>query len=100
MADGMSDDGFHYFRSWILGKGKAVYDLALSSPDELGAFGKPDDEFDNELLEYAAVEVLEKRGIADPTESLDASPDDVPVGEPWEEDDVYDLYPKLAKKFG
>src|SRR5476649_831270 len=38
IAGGMGDDSFHYFRSWIIGKGKQVYDVALTSPDDLGPF--------------------------------------------------------------
>ena len=32
---GCSDDGFHYFRSWLLLKGEAVHTAALQEPDSL-----------------------------------------------------------------
>jgi hypothetical protein len=59
IAGGMSDDSFHYFRSWILGKGRGVFEVAMKDPDELGPF--VDGDIDNELLEYAAVNVLAAR---------------------------------------
>jgi hypothetical protein len=65
IAGGMSDDGFHYFRSWIVGKGKKVFDIAMKDPDELGPF-IDDTEVDNELLEYVAVEIAKARKIGSP----------------------------------
>ncbi len=99
MAGGMSDDSFHYFRSWIIGKGEEAYETALKSPDDLGQFAGEDDDFDNELLEYVAVEILEERGVEDPRESPDGFADDEPKGEEWDEDEVYAKYPKLAAQF-
>jgi hypothetical protein len=32
---GCSDDGFHYFRCWLVGMGQAVYEKALDDPDSL-----------------------------------------------------------------
>jgi len=62
IAGGMSDDSFHYFRSWILGKGRDVFEVAMKDPDELGPFVDNND-VDNELLEYAALNVLNERTI-------------------------------------
>lgn len=100
MAGGMGDDGFHYFRSWIIGKGKEAFETALSTPDELGKFASANDDFENELLEYVAVDVLEARGIDDPRDDSMGFADDQPTGSEWSEDDVYDRYPKLAAQFG
>jgi len=36
IAGGMSDDSFHYFRSWIVGKGKNAFEVAMTDPDDLG----------------------------------------------------------------
>ena len=101
IAGGMSDDSFHYFRSWIVGKGKKCFDAALSDPESLVGFASPGEDVDNEMLEYVAVKIAEKRGIADPRESArDCHPDADPSGEPFDEDSVYDSYPKLAARFG
>src|SRR4051812_35630258 len=32
---GASDDGFYYWRCWLVGMGKAVYEAALRDPDSL-----------------------------------------------------------------
>src|SRR5215467_7457478 len=32
---GCSDDGFEYFRRWLVSKGRDVYELALADPDSL-----------------------------------------------------------------
>jgi hypothetical protein len=99
MAGGMSDDGFHYFRSWIIGRGKEAYETALSSPDDLGKFAEPGDDFDNESLEYVALEILEERGVPDPREDFDVFPNDQPTGEAWDEEDVFEKFPKLSAQF-
>jgi len=102
MAGGMSDDSFHYLRSWIIGRGQDAYETALAWPDDLGSFAEEDEEeFENEGLEYVWMEVLESRGIEnDPRNDTEATPDDDPAGQEWDEDSVYDLFPKLAKQFG
>ncbi len=40
-----SDDGFFYFRSWLVAQGKTVYENALANPDSLADVVGPD--FDN-----------------------------------------------------
>lgn len=98
VAGGMSDDGFHYFRSWIIGRGKDAYEMAMTNPDGLGPFLGDDDELDNELLEYVALDVLESRGNeTDPREDFEESADDAPTGEAWDEDSVFELYPSLVE---
>jgi hypothetical protein len=100
IAGGMSDDSFHYFRSWILGKGRDAFEVAMKDPDELGPF-VDNSEVDNELLEYVAVNVLEQRGVKeDPRDRSDRRADDPPTGEPFEEGTVAAAFPKLAALFG
>ncbi len=99
---GMSDDSFHYFRSWLIGKGKSAVELALSDPDSLGPYVTEDDldeGVDNELLEYVAIEIIEEAGEDDPRDMDAGHPDSDPEGEPFDEDTVAESYPKLAKKF-
>jgi Protein of unknown function (DUF4240) len=46
---GCSDDGFAYFRSWLISRGQAVYADALRDPDTLAAVvdrGRDDYEFE------------------------------------------------------
>lgn len=100
ISGGMGDDSFHYFRSWLIGKGKAAVEQALSDPDGLGSF-VDDPEVDNELLEYVALEVLEGRGLeGDLRVASDGDADGTPAGEPFDEDTVDQSFPRLAKQFG
>jgi hypothetical protein len=96
-AGGMSDDSFHYFRSWLIGKGRTAVDQVLSDPDGLVDF-LDDAELDNELLEYVAIELLEERGVGpDPRDSSDESADGEPAGEKTEDADALDAaWPRLA----
>ena len=100
IAGGMSDDSFHYFRSWVIGKGKQVFAVAMSDPDALGPF-VDDPEVDNELLEYVTAELAEERGIEeDPRDRSDRYADAEPRGEPFDEDAVAAGFPRLAAVFG
>lgn len=96
IAGGMGDDSFHYFRSWLVGKGEAAVERALSDPDGLGPFVTDPEETDNELLEYVAIEVLETREVEDPREG---TADDEPRGQPFDEETVVAAYPRLAARF-
>lgn len=49
---GASDDGFYYFRCWLIGKGRRVYEDTLSDPDTLAAGVDPG--LDAEAEIYAA----------------------------------------------
>jgi hypothetical protein len=97
-AGGMSDDAFHYFRSWLIGKGRDAVEVALASPDDLADF-LDDSELENESLEYAGLEVLETRGVDDPRDPVSRTDAD-PWGDPFDEDTVMSSYPKLAAASG
>src|SRR5215469_5536047 len=49
---GASDDGFYYFRCWLIGMGKDVYEAAVANPDSLA--GVVDLRVDAEAETYAA----------------------------------------------
>jgi len=99
IAGGMSDDSFHYFRSWIVGKGQKAFETALSDPDEMGPF-VDDPEVENELLEYVTIYLLKERGVGgDPRDRSQMSADFGPEGEPFDENTVASNYPKLAAQF-
>lgn len=42
---GCSDDGFEYFRGWLIMQGRKVYEAALKDPDSLAAVIDPEEEF-------------------------------------------------------
>lgn len=49
---GASDDGFYYFRCWLIGMGKQVYEAAIANPDDLADVVVPRLEAEAEI--YAA----------------------------------------------
>ena len=72
----------------------------MNNPDELGPF-VDNNEVDNELLEYVAVNTLEQRGVEeDPRDRSDRRAGDQPTGEPFAEDTAAAAFPKLAALFG
>jgi Protein of unknown function (DUF4240) len=74
-----SDDGFKYFRNWLIAQGRTVYEQALINPDslaslnvELDAEGRPYAEW--ESFGYAAdyaYEELTKKNLFDDAEQSD-----------------------------
>lgn len=62
MNGGSSDDGFEYFRNWVISRGKDVYYKAKENPDTLISqkdFAE-EDLYEFELFWYVALEAFEK----------------------------------------
>ena len=94
---GCSDDGFEYFRRWLVGQGRQVFEAALKDPESLLDVAEANVE--NEDLGYAALDAYQKvTGKEFSYDQRPAGPDD-PLGEEWDEDTVSTKYPKLAAKF-
>ncbi|MCW2783310.1 MAG: polymerase [Marmoricola sp.] len=96
---GMSDDGFAYFRSWIIGKGEDAVGQALTDPDGLVDFLADGEELSNEELQYAAFDQLEDRGLEETAATSAAGEDGAPTGEPFDEATVEADFPRLATWF-
>ena len=103
---GGSDDGFDYFRCWLIAQGQAFYESALADPDSLADLLPDDMEWGDADLEcediaYVAAEVFEeKAGREMTTQESGFIPQSEPVGVKWDEDDLDALYPKIAAKVG
>jgi hypothetical protein len=41
MNGGASDDGFYYFRCWLIGMGKEIFEAAMANPDSLALVVDP-----------------------------------------------------------
>lgn len=97
MAGGCSDDSFSDFRRWIISLGKDAYELALVSPDDLGPLSKEPtvEDFFFEELAYVASEVYEE--LFDQELDIEFKYLSEPKGQEWDEEEVDDLFPKLAK---
>ena len=102
---GASDDGFHYFKSWVIGRGRNFYESALADPDSLAEL-IPDgvaDHAEFEELNYVAREVwIDKTDDPEmPSIELLAWQSE-PVGEPFDSDaeSLKVRYPQLWERFG
>jgi hypothetical protein len=61
MNGGCSDNGFAYFRAWLISRGQAVYSADLGNPDSLASIVDPDrDDYEFEDLWGVAKDVYEE----------------------------------------
>ncbi|WP_307071638.1 DUF4240 domain-containing protein [Streptomyces sp. B3I8] len=106
LLGGASDDAFDYFRCWLIGQGREVFEGALHDPDSLAELLDDFDERvdgDGEELGYAADEAYEQlTGTVAPDLGLPPAPDE-PEGTPQDledEDALARRYPSLWARFG
>lgn len=96
---GSSDNGFEYFRSWLIAQGRERFQAALENPASIGDYAEPDENECEDIL-YVAYEANQsKTGEEFPYESVSSSPPAEPAGEPWDEDELEFLYPELCEEF-
>lgn len=94
---GCSDDGFDYFRAWLIGQGRKVFEAVLADPDSLVDY--VDDEVECEdLLSVASRAYEEQTGDELPTLTVELP--DEPRGEAWEEEELAERFPRLSARFG
>lgn len=106
LLGGADDDAFDYFRCWLIGRGREVFEGAVHDPDALAELL---DDFDEELdgdaeeLGYAADEAYEQlTGAVAPDLGLPPQADE-PEGTPLDPDDDAALaarLPTLWERFG
>ncbi len=66
MKGGCSDDGFEYFRNWVISRGRGVYYAAKENPDSLiTETGSGTDEFEFENFWYVALEAFKDKTAQD-----------------------------------
>ncbi|MBH1933544.1 DUF4240 domain-containing protein [Streptomyces sp. AV19] len=102
---GASDDSFDYFRCWLIGQGREVFEGALHDPDRLATLLDDFDEEadgDGEDLGYAADEAYEQlTGTQMPDLALPPAPAE-PLGTPFDPEDdsvLADRFPALWERF-
>ena len=102
MNFGCSDDGFEYWRAWLIAQGQHICEQAIADPESLAdaklSYGEPG-QFECESLMYMPAEALDDQSN-DEMPRASGRPTD-PAGEMWEEesDDLEKKFPKLWKKF-
>lgn len=98
---GASDDGFTYFRAWLIGQGRERYEAALQHPPAaVEGLSKPSAfmGFECEELLYPSMEVHQQKTGHYPPIGVVAYPV-MPAGTPWKEEDLPKLYPDLYRRF-
>ena len=99
---GCGDDGFEYFRGWLVARGRTVFEAALRDPDSLADVLTKDD-FDMAECEsmlgapWSAARLVTGEGLTS-TESVPL-PD---LGEGWDfedDDEMGRRYPRLTELF-
>jgi hypothetical protein len=99
MNGGCSDDGFLYFRLWLVARGQKVYEAAVANPDSLARIADPEnDDLELELLISLAAEVYEET-TGDEIPAANVKWPDAPIGTNWDYDDDAAMrahFPKLA----
>ncbi|MFJ3230194.1 DUF4240 domain-containing protein [Streptomyces sp. NPDC086787] len=105
LLDGASDDAFDFFRCWLIGQGRDVFEGAVHDPDALAELlGEFDEEIDGdgEELGYAADEAYEQlTGTVAPDLGIVPAPAE-PEGEPVDfenERSLAERYPRLWDRF-
>jgi hypothetical protein len=95
---GCSDDGFEYFRAWLIAQGQIVYENALKDPKTLESSIVMDSSWDAEFEEFLYVAqrcYREKTGFEMPERPyLHCQL----KGQNWDEDSVYILFSSLYEK--
>ena len=100
---GASDDGFQYFRWWLVGQGQTIYEGALASPDDLADLLGDDldwaeGDLECEAIAYAPMKTYEQKTGQELIVTRPAGGPGEPAGKRWEEGELDDLYPKIAAK--
>ena len=100
---GCSDDGFDYFRAWLVAQGRSVFESGLVNPDSLAELPEMrEEEAELEELWYIAGQIHEEKTgqqIPDDTNSSIIQPE---LGEGWDFDDEGEMgkrYPNLVGAF-
>ena len=95
-----SDDGFQYFRCWLIGQGRSYFEAALADAEKASRRVSPGDDAECESLLYAAARAYEQVTGAEDLPPYKLRHPVSPRGKSWEESELPRLYPKLAKKYG
>jgi hypothetical protein len=105
MLGGADEESFDYFRCWLIGQGRYVFEGAVHAPDDLADLVEhfdPRTDGDAEDLGYAADEAYEQlTGVRLP--DLELPHQDTPAGEPLDLDDEQAIaarLPRLWARFG
>lgn len=105
LLNGAGDDVFDFFRCWLIGQGREVFEGAVHDPDSLADLL---DDFDEEVdgdgedLGFAADEAYEQLTGAEPPDLGLPAPPPEPLGTPFDPEDdaaLAERFPRLWDRF-
>lgn len=99
---GASDDGFAYFRAWLIGQGKERFENALEKPESVGDWTESGNYYECESLWNVGSQAYEEKTGEDyPSIERMGNTNNTPKGKEWNgsEEELESLYPELVKKF-
>jgi hypothetical protein len=100
---GAGDDGFYYFRCWLIGMGKEVYEAALANSDSLANVVDPRRDAEAEIYAAAHFAWMKVTGKSD-TEPYPARDEHAQLqGVDWDFEDKEQQrkrLPRLSKMYG
>ncbi len=94
---GASDDGFYYFRCWLIGMGRQVYEAAIANPDSLASAVVPGIDAEAEIYAAAHQAWIAVTGRPD-TDPYPARNERAEIrGEDWDFDDDEEFRRRLPR---
>ena len=99
---GAGDDGFYYYRCWLIGMGKDVYETALRDPDSLADVVSPHDRAEAEIYAAAHTAWMDVTGNPDTAPYPARNESTELKGDDWDFDDDDEMakrMPRLAEKY-
>lgn len=99
---GCSDDAFEYFRAYLISRGRAVFEAALTDPDSLADAALDDEDKWEDWMSPTMCVVHARTGqyaFVGPPDPHRARRQE-PSGEPWTDDDLPSRFPRLARQYG
>ncbi|MCE5229806.1 DUF4240 domain-containing protein [bacterium] len=94
---GCSDDGFEYFRCWLIGQGREAFERVLQDPESVADL-TDEHGIECEDLLYVASQAYERVTGSEMPMVKRIYPNE-PVGEPWDESDLSKKFSKVSRKF-
>jgi hypothetical protein len=98
MNSGCSDDGFRYFRDWLISEGREIFERALTDPDSLAELPRVD-VAELELYGYVALELFEEKAEGELERDFSTEGAE-PAGKQWSEEQLPSLFPRLHAMYG
>ena len=96
---GCSDDNFVDFRSWLIGRGRDTFEKVLDDPEAIVDIVQSGHDY-WEGLQYCAADVYTKMTGNILPSSIIITRFSEPKGTIWREEDLFSLYPRIAKVLG